>query len=606
MNRAHGRPAKKLLTLASGLRIGTIFGLILLGATAIRSVPSAETKPSVFDLPAFQAKKIVQSAAAAKPETKPAAKPPIEPAVVVDGIARVGESNTLWDPRAGVFRSTFKFSGKPSRPIAVGLGRVGDLLRQWDAEHSAAGNHGDLYDNNDRGHSLLDCTALPQLAQIEFCEAAKQKRLDYGLQLQCIFAAPTLGNSSTAMTGQPLWRCQGRWALTLPRGPQTLYAQYASNQLFVYPEHSDHRPGHNGAEGKAHGDVLPANVPYYILSQGSSGSDQPFLSAVGATMAAFRPDVKDKLVRTGTLMPTVQMIFRSCNQTVAQPGDYLTGKAHPSVFEGSQVDAERMVTMAHQMTADVLPPMVQLEVVKEDPVRPGVDCFEPVGEQLFDTPCAIGRVARSTSYARRLVISAEKSRDLSGRPLEYRWVVLQGDKDRMRINTLNPAGSVAELTIPYHERQPVQPGSDLESNRVDIGVFVNNGTYYSAPGFVSVLFLDNQKRTYDAQQRIQAIDYADPVVGKNYVDPMLDARKNWRDQYKYDSAGRLLGWTRTRRDSPERPEQFTADGALVTKTDAQGRPTEAQRVRYAVTRGRDPLLTLTEEPSDEKPTAVRP
>ena len=56
----------------------------------------------------------------------------------------------------------------------------------------------------------------------------------------------------------------------------------------------------------AYGDVYPANTPYVITSQGSSGSDQVFLSAVACTLAAFRPETKELLVRTGTLMPTVQ------------------------------------------------------------------------------------------------------------------------------------------------------------------------------------------------------------------------------------------------------------------------------------------------------------
>src|SRR5262249_3375063 len=41
-----------------------------------------------------------------------------------------------------------------------------------------------------------------------------------------------------------------------------------------------------------------------------------------------------------------------------------------------------------------------------------------------------------------------------------------------------------------------------ESNRVDIGAFVHNGTYYSAPGFVTFSYLDNESRTYDDRGRL--------------------------------------------------------------------------------------------------------
>ena len=262
-------------------------------------------------------------------------------------------------------------------------------------------------------------------------------------------------------------------------------------------------------------------------------------------MAAFRPEVKAQLVRTGTLMPAVQMIFRESNKMVEKSSDYLSGRAHPSVFDGSQLDVVRMVKMAHDMRAGTLPPMVQLEVVEEDRLRPGVDYFGGAsGERYFDTPCAIARIARSTRYSRRLVVSAEKSCDLAGKPLTYHWAVLQGDAERIRIQRRNESGSVAELIVPYHKRRPVQPGSAMESNRVDIGVFVSNGTYYSAPAFVSFLFLDNQKRVYDDHQRIRVIDYADAEVGRNYVDPALEPKKDWRDEYQYDAAGQLTGWTR--------------------------------------------------------------
>ena len=48
----------------------------------------------------------------------------------------------------------------------------------------------------------------------------------------------------------------------------------------------------------------------------------------------------------------------------------------------------------------------------------------------------------------------------------------------------------------------MSPGSPLESNRVDIGVFVHNGAYYSPPAFVTVFTLDREFRTYDETGKI--------------------------------------------------------------------------------------------------------
>ena len=519
---------------------------------------------------------------AAEPMTLPPEswKYEVRPAAVEDGKVLVTEENSGWIPQLRSYRVFFKLDNQASagKPIAVGLGKVGDLLRRWDKEGTAAGNHGDLYDNHDGGHSNMELAAFPRFTRIEFSEAAKKRGLHQGLQRSFRYNGVTIGNSSTALTAGPIWRCQGRLALTQPQTALLISLQYIGNHLYVYPEHRDHDPGHNGADGKGYGDVFPANTPYMIISQGSSGSDRVFLNAVAATLAAFRPEVKQQLVKTGMLMPTVQLIFRSSNKMVRKPEDYLTGKAHPTVFDGGQLDVEKMVTMAHDMTPDALPPIVQFKDIKEDRSVLGRDYFD-LGprERLFDTPCAIARVVKSTKYLRRMVISAEASKDLHGKPLEYHWVVLRGDADRIQINKLDEAGARAELLVPYHERRPVAPGAKLESNRVDIGVFVHNGDYYSAPAFVCFLYLDNEKRVYDDRQRIEVVDYTDPAVRGNYVDPLLDLPKDWRDEYRYGEDGQLLGWTRIR--GPKH-EDFTAEGLLVLEKDDQGRPVKTSKVRY--------------------------
>jgi hypothetical protein len=276
----------------------------------------------------------------------------------------------------------------------------------------------------------------------------------------------------------------------------------------MYPGHHDHHPGHNGRP-QFYGDVYPGNTPYLIGSQGSSGTDQPFMRAVPFTLAAFRPEVKKKLIETGLLMPTVQMIFRSSNKHLKSPEEYLTGKAHPTIFEGSWVDAEKMVKAAHDITLEKIPPMVQMKVVEEDEAIDGKDYFEAgKSEKLYDTPCAIARIVRSPKYVRRMVVSAEGSVDVNKKPLAYKWVVLRGDAERIQIKPKNDAGSVVELLIPYHERRLIPDSAQkIESNRVDIGLFVNNGSAYSAPGFVTFYSLDNEARTYDKVGKLIEIGY---------------------------------------------------------------------------------------------------
>ncbi len=540
---------------------------------------------------------LVEKAKLARRPVRPREITPQEP---VDGQVTVAENNTLWDPGSGLFRVFFKASTVPVNrdgEVVLGHGKAGDLIRAWYAAGTAAGNVGDFYDNHDGDHSNLATKNLPQLTRIEFSEAARKRRLNSGLQDKFFYNVVTFGNSSTAVMGK-FWRSQPRLAYTSPRGPLLLYAQYRSNQLYVYPEHRDYDPGHTKRDGDGYGDVYCANTPYLITSQGSSGSDRKFLDAIGCTLAAFRPDVKRRLIEHGALAPTLQMVFRRSYQPVVTDQDYLSGKAHPVVFNGKLLNVTAMVTLAHDIRSDDLPPLALIQIEKEDTPVAGVDYFDVDGprERLFDTPAAVARIMRSTKYRRRFVVSAAPSKDINGRALTYHWRVLQGNEQEIEVTPLDDSSSVVELSIPYHARRPVQAGSDMESNRVDIGLFVHNGAYYSAPAILSFFFLDNETRVYNDQHQIERVTYASAANGGDYVDPAIDTPKNWIDEYHYDAGERLSGWTRRRGDDVE---HFTTDGALVTKWDDQHRPAVARTVRYVADRKNGQVPVLRQELGDE-------
>ena len=404
-----------------------------------------------------------------------------------------------------------------SKPISTDKGPIGDLLRKWAAKGTAAGNADDSYDNRDRGHSMLDLSPYPQLRPIEYSEGDRKASRDWALQ-NVVHPRIVFGNSSTAADATT-GGSNPRSAYASNGGIAFLHTAYRRNNLYIYPAHHDHSLGHNGVATAAwpfYGDLFPANTPYVIVSEGSSGSDQPFMKAVAFTLAAFRPEVKSALASEGMLMPAVQMIFRMCNRKVVKPADYLTGKAHPPVFGGDQVDALKMVQMAHEIDLKHLPPLATLRIVEEDSAESGRDYFEPLlTEALADSPCAIARVHRSTAASRRFVLSADGSTDINHLTLTYHWVLLQGDPEKVKIQRRDKAGSSATITIPYHDRATIAPGDPLESNRVDIGVFVHNGTYFSPPAFFTSFTLDSEARTYDSRGRILEIGYA---MGESTID----------------------------------------------------------------------------------------
>lgn len=405
--------------------------------------------------------------------------------------------------------TALKINVKP-RAITSQKNEIGNLLTKWHAEGTAAGNTGDWYDNRDGEHSPLNLDPWPQLDKVPYTDQERKARVDWAAQ-RVILKQVVFGNSSTsaAPTGGG---SNVRSYYANPRGVAFLHDQYRNNNVYIYPEHRDHDPRSKGGD-PGYGDLYMTNTPYILTSQGSSGSDQPFMRVLPYTLAAFRPEVKQKLVENGLLMPTLQMLLRSTNKNLKEPGEYLTGKAHPTVFEGSWVNDVGMVKAAHDLTLDTIPPLAQLKVVEEDSATPGKDFFEPqvdgspwLTEKLHDTPGVIARVVRGPQHVRRLVVSAEGSVDVNKKPLKYHWSVLRGDGKRITIKPLNEAGSVVEIQVPYHARFTAGP-VPIETNRVDIGAFVHNGANYSAPAFVTFYSLDNEARTYDAKGRLLEIGH---------------------------------------------------------------------------------------------------
>lgn len=536
------------------------------------------------------------------------------PRPVKDGVAEVAEENTLWVPRVARFLVAHEFSAAdPKAEITKLQGPVGDLLRQWRSEGSAAGLHGILYDNYDGDHSNMNYASFPELTRIEYSATAKSVGMHYGgLQLLFLHGAPVIGNASVAMMG-PFWRSVPRQAMTHKAFMAMIADQYANNTLYFHPEHQDHDPEASGG----HGDVYPANIPYLVVSQGSSGSDRDFMNAVAATIAAFRRETREFLIEKRLLIPTVQMILRSCRKPITGRDEYLTGAAHPPVFDGSTLDVERMVRMAHDLDAAEVPPMMRIGVVEEDLGRPGIDYFESENaEQIFDTFSAVARAARSARERRRMVVTAAETKDPNGRPVSFVWKLLRGDPARVRITPLDAQGTRAEILVDWHPRG-VHPGGELPSARVDVGVFADNGARLSAPAFISWYFPPNEQRTYedvpaaadpdrrdelngDAPRRIVSIERRPPHERGTYVDPMIVTPADWTDTYRYDDRGNLRGWTRKRRDGTQ--DEFNAKGRMVVKLDDAGKLSTTGEVRYIREQKGNAFVLREEKVMDPAPT----
>ena len=166
-----------------------------------------------------------------------------------------------------------------------------------------------------------------------------------------------------------------------------------------------------------------------------------------------------------------------------------------------------MVQMAHEMRPPMIPPVVQVEVMEETALTAGKDYFEADNTapyKLADTPVSIARILRGNSAGYSMALSARKSADLMGRPVQVRWQLLQGDPRLVRLES-SAKESVAKLHVRW--QPPVKTAAGIRSHRVDIGVFASNGISVSAPAIISFYMLPNEMHFYDDQGRTTEVFY---------------------------------------------------------------------------------------------------
>ncbi len=557
--------------------------------------PDAAENPAwapLRDHPLFARALPILTGPAPEPQTP---RPPAIPSPLVDGAAVVSSANSEWSGPEQTLRAYFALPTGSRGPelVMTGGSEAARRLNLLHAAGRAAGNRGDFYENRDDDHAPLDLDRFPQLTAVEHAPEAHKagyaRGLSEGLALTAAgqVAPPLIGNSSTALTEGPAWRSMPRLGLTDPGRPSELWREYASNQVYVYPEHKDHDP--------FFGDVFPANTPYAIVSQGSSHSDEVALRSLAMMLAAFPPETKARLIREHLVAPTLQMLWRRGQKGIETDADYLSPRAHPTVFDPEAAEPLRMIEMANAMTPETIPPLVRLQVLQESRPTPGIEEFgDGLSDVLFDTPSAIARLHRGTSATKRLTVAAGLGPNPAGRPVAFRWVLLRGDPAKVRIAPFGAASEGAEIEVDWQDETRSPDPQGLRSHRVDIAVFADDGKTLSAPAFVSVAFPPREARIYGPHGRLDMVEYDADSLQDEYSDPWLWPVRRWRDVYNHDADGRQAGWTRS---SDAGFARFTRHGARVSEEDALGRPARAEVMTYPLLPSPDGGRRVTEAPS---------
>lgn len=514
-------------------------------------------------------------------KTKPRPHQPRTEWVYEGAPVEVHSTNTIWNFQASTFQALFQmkrpYGATPASVAEDYRGPAQKEMTQWLKGGTAASNFGDLYVNRDRGHSALVVSNFPGLTPVRFSAEAKRFYVDQGLP-NMLFPAPVLGNCSMAYTDPRFWRSMPRMSQSDPARAMLCSSLFLNSQMWFFPAHKDFSSA---------GDLFLANHPVFLVTEGSSFTDLPFVEAFAGALAALHPEVKRALLRRRLLSSTMQALFRASRKGMGIK-EYFTGKAHPVVFERSSLDAEEMIRRAHALTEEDIPPAAFLRVMEETELKPGVDFFDGTSERLFTTAFGVARLFRGVQRERKMKVSVTPFGAHPGQRVRFQWRVLQGDPAKVKIRTLNETESVVEMTVSY-------PGFFMQdgrkTGRIDIGCFaVREGKMPSMPSILSFSSIAPETRVYREDGKILSMDYTTPAL--TYYDSLVTMPKGWKDFYQYDDQGRCTGWVRKH---PTGVEQYTWAGHRVVQRDAKGRPLTARGVKYLPRRdgGENALPSLT-------------
>ena len=332
---------------------------------------------------------------------------------------------------------------------------------------------GDLYVNRDGGHSMLDAAAYPGLTVVGFDEEGRKRQMDMNAP-NTLFPYPVFGNCSRAFVGSPFWRSIPRLLVTADAMNLKRYLKfYLSNQTWVFPSNEDTAPvGTNG-------DVFASITPYWMTSAGRSYSDLPILCAALEASRAFKPEVKEFLVKRGLLAPTIQALVRKSLSSVTNEADYLTARAHPTALPPDGVQTARLVAAAKKLTTGTIPPVVPIAVTAAPTAK------KPVWPELtYGTPLAWAFVLRADDERRVFTITARGAREIS-------FTLTHGSEGSAKLEKTRP--NAVRVTVFRSKLSP--------TNRVDVTVVGRNpGTGWGAPSYVSFARMD------------PSAPYSDPVL----------------------------------------------------------------------------------------------
>ena len=494
------------------------------------------------------------------------------------GTVTLTATNVFWNFDVGCFEThlTLAPAKKTISELAANYGLSKPTaperpyMAAWLSEGTASGNGGDLYVNRDGYHSALKTSDFPHLTSVRFAKEGEAARVHLDHPNTLFPGHAVFGNVSRAIISGPFWRSNGRAALTEPGLAARMELLYRNNQFWIFVGNKDYGVPEIG-------DTFPAVPPFQFLTQGASWSDQPFLRTAVSASAAFPRPTKEAILRRRLMAPTLQWLFRRTRRGVTSEADYLSAKAHPTVFNVKELDPVALLEKAHALHPEEIPPTVALALINSRtfPVRyptPVQDYPDILPEGLFVTASGIGIILRAPEGERTFLFQARSAPEQDPHA-SFTWRVVHGDPSVVKITA--PLGE----TFNTPERGFAQVVVDRRAltNRLDVACFAKtHGTEYGAPSIISFYPIPQEKRIYRPDGKIESIDYTNP--DQVYCDPAIALPRRWKDTYNYTSDGTPLGFTRS--FNGVAAADFTPTGERILEKNPDGTARRVVTVKY--------------------------
>ena len=357
--------------------------------------------------------------------------------------------------------------------------------------------------------------------------------------------------------------------LAMERGRALLESKYVYclNVLGIYSAGSDY--GEDGI------DRFQAYFPGCIAHQGDADESDKFVRLAVEALRAMPTEV----VRAHAARQLLNLIRRG-QRCVKCEEDFMSGIAQRPVLKFADIDCDKVIAMASKISEDDLQPdpaLIMTDESSSDCVQTKVnDIFRNSFDDLViaDSPQHFGMTMRFGQNAARYIFKTFPQKEG-----EVVWKVLQGDPAKVHISTVDGDPDARRIEFNW---QPVfdvdlPDGTKLKSSRVDVGIFhVVNGKA-STPSIISMYMMPNEMREYDKDGTLVSIDYS-----KRQLDdycPSSCPKGDWKDVFKWDDDGEIMGWTRYTPESNGKvhTNEYSRSGLRIISKDSLGRPVDVMK-----------------------------